>query len=302
MNIFVTGGNGFLGRCVVRRFKEAGHDVYHPRAAEFDLLGHISDPLGRFDAVVHLAAVVGGIGANMERPGEFFYKNLMMGVNLIHACMEAGVKKFVQVGTVCSYPKFCRVPFVEDSIWDGYPEETNAPYGIAKKALLVMLQAYRKQYGFNGIYLIPTNLYGPNDNDDPKSSHVIPALIRKFILAKRSGEKDVVVWGTGEATREFLYVEDAAEAIVKATEVCNSAEPVNLGSGEEVKISKLAALVSHEVGYGGGIVFDKTKPDGQPARKLSVDRASNLFGWRAATPFSVGLRDTVGWMVKKHGV
>jgi GDP-L-fucose synthase len=249
----------------------------------------------RPEVVIHLAAVVGGIGANRENPGRYFYENLMMGAQLIEGARVNGVEKFVQVGTICAYPKFTPVPFKEDDLWDGYPEETNAPYGIAKKALLVQCQAYRDQYGTNAIYLLPVNLYGPGDNFDPNTSHVIPALIKKFVDAIESGARAVEVWGTGAATREFLYVDDAAEGIVLAAEAYDGRDPVNLGSGMEISIRELAGLVAEETGFRGEVVWDASKPDGQPRRALDVTRAERLFGFRARTGFMEGLRQTIEW-------
>jgi GDP-L-fucose synthase len=249
----------------------------------------------RPDVVIHLAAVVGGIGANRENPGRYFYENLMMGVQLIEAARLNGTEKFVQIGTICAYPKFTPVPFHEDELWNGYPEETNAPYGIAKKALLVQCQAYRDQYGTNAIYLLPVNLYGPGDNFDPNTSHVIPALIKKFVDAKDRGRGTVEVWGTGAATREFLYVDDAAEGIVLATALYDGREPVNLGAGQEISIKDLAGIIAKETGYEGEIVWDTTKPDGQPRRALDVTRAAELFGFRARVDFIDGLRRTIEW-------
>ncbi|HWL93494.1 MAG TPA: GDP-L-fucose synthase, partial [Phycisphaerae bacterium] len=245
--------------------------------------------------VIHLAAEVGGIGANQANPGRFFYSNLAMGLHLIEHARRNNIKKFVQIGTVCSYPKFTAVPFREDDLWIGYPEETNAPYGVAKKALLTMLQAYRAQYGLNGIYLIPVNLYGPHDNSDPQTSHVIPAMIRRFLEAKKTGAPRVELWGTGNASREFLYVEDCAKAIVTATQKYESAEPVNLGTGEEITIRDLAEKIRAIVGYEGEITWDATKSDGQPRRRLDTSRAVASFGWHAETSLNFGLRRTVDW-------
>jgi GDP-L-fucose synthase len=245
------------------------------------------------DVVIHLAAVVGGIGANQREPGRFFYQNALIGMNMIEAARRAGVRKFVQVGTVCSYPKYTPVPFQEEAIWDGYPEETNAPYGLAKKSLLTMLQAYRAQYGLNGIYLIPVNLYGPGDDIDLASSHVIPALVRKFLDAVRSRSDLVHIWGTGQASREFLYVDDAVSGIVKAAETYNGSEPVNLGSGREISIRALAEMISSKVGFKGEIRFDASRPDGQPRRMLDVSKAVELFGWRASTTLEQGLDMTI---------
>jgi GDP-L-fucose synthase len=249
----------------------------------------------RPDVVVHLAARVGGIGANRDNPGRFFYENAVMGVELIEQARVNKIQKFVQIGTVCAYPKFAPIPFAEDEIWDGYPEETNAPYGLAKKMLLVQAQAYRQQYGLNAIYLIPVNLYGPGDNVDLHDSHVIPALIRKCVEAGLAGAQEVEVWGTGSPTREFLYVEDAARAIVLATEKYDKAEPVNLGSSEEISIKDLVDLIVELTGFGGEVRWDSTKPDGQPRRKLNVERAWREFGFRSSTPFREGLRETIAW-------
>ena len=298
--IAVTGGGGFLGRVVVAKLRGRGcQDVFVVRKRDYDLVrGADVERLyadARPEVVIHLAAVVGGIGANRENPGRYFYENLMMGAQLIEAARLNGVEKFVQVGTICAYPKFTPVPFKEDDLWNGYPEETNAPYGIAKKALLVQCQAYRDQYGFNGIYLLPVNLYGPEDNFDPNTSHVIPALIKKFVDAEGAGEAAVEVWGTGAATREFLYVEDAAEGIVLAAEKYDGREPVNLGSGMEISIRELAELIKRETGYKGELVWDASKPDGQPRRALDVKRAEELFGFRARVDFVEGLRRTVDW-------
>ncbi len=298
--VCVTGGGGFLGRRVVASLRARGcEDVYVVRKSEYDLVrGEDVARLyrdARPEVVIHLAAVVGGIGANRENPGRYFYENLMMGVQLIEAARLNNVEKFVQVGTICAYPKFTPVPFKEDALWDGYPEETNAPYGVAKKALLVQCQAYRDQYGMNAIYLLPVNLYGPGDNFDPNTSHVIPALIKKFVDAKDSSAREVSVWGTGEATREFLYVDDAAEGIALATEVYDGREPVNLGSGLEVSIRELAELIARETEFRGEIVWDTSKPDGQPRRALDVTRAEQLFGFRARVSFIEGLRKTIEW-------
>ncbi len=295
--VLVTGGNGFLGRWVCRSFEERKAIVIAPRSAQYDLTQ--ADASTRMlaehkpDVVVHLAAVVGGIEANRREPGRFFYANMVMGVHLMEAARRAGVAKFVQVGTVCAYPKFCPVPFKEDDLWSGYPEETNAPYGIAKKALLVMAQSYRQQYGFNAIYLLPVNLYGPGDHDDPVTSHVIPALIRKFLEAKRRGAAEVEIWGTGKPTREFLFVQDAAVGIVAATERYDGVDPVNLGSGEEISIRDLAELICKETGFSGTLRFDPTKPDGQPRRKLDTRRAEERFGWKAKVTLTEGIRKTV---------
>ncbi len=296
----MTGGAGFLGSRVVPRLRESGcREVFVARKREYDLVrGEDVERLYR-DArphiVIHLAAVVGGIGANRENPGRFFYENLMMGAQMIEAARRHSVEKFVQIGTVCAYPKFAIVPFREDELWNGYPEETNAPYGIAKKALLVQAQGYRDQYGLNAIYLLPVNLYGPGDNFDPASCHVIPALIRKCVAAVERREHKIEVWGTGSATREFLYVDDAAEGIVLASEKYNEREPINLGSGQEISIRDLVNLIATETGFTGKIVWDTTKPDGQPRRSLDVSRASELLGFRAQTDFVAGLRRTIDW-------
>jgi GDP-L-fucose synthase len=298
--VMVTGGAGFLGRAVVGRLEAAGVDpgsIFVPRSADYDLrtVEGVRDALadGRPDIVIHLAAVVGGIGANRENPGRFFHDNATMGLHLMEGARLAGVSKFVQIGTVCSYPKFTTVPFREDDLWDGYPEETNAPYGIAKKMLLVQGQAYRQQYGFDVIHLIPVNLYGPGDNFDPGSSHVIPALIKKCVDARASGADHIEVWGTGSASREFLYVDDAAEGIVLATERYDEPEPVNLGNGREITIGDLVALIVDLTGFRGEVRWDTTKPDGQPRRALDTTRARERFGFVARTSFEDGLRRTI---------
>lgn len=299
--IVVTGGNGFLGRRVVARLRSEGvppEQILVPGSEDFDLTR--DDNVARMyqqlrpTIVIHLAAKVGGIGANRDNPGAFFYANMAMGLHMIEHARRAGLKKFVQAGTICAYPKLTPVPFREDNLWQGYPEETNAPYGIAKKALLVMLRAYRQQYGLNGIYLLPVNLYGPGDNFDPASSHVIPALIRKFVEAHERGEKEVVVWGTGKASREFLYVEDAARGLVLAAQRYDGAEPVNLGAGFEITICELAEKIRRLVGFQGQLVWDATKPDGQPRRCLDTTRARS-FGFAATTGFDEGLRRTIQW-------
>ncbi|MFH1402701.1 MAG: GDP-L-fucose synthase [Candidatus Altiarchaeota archaeon] len=298
--ILLTGGAGFLGSHVSERLSELGcEDVFIPRSRDYNLVD--MEDVGRAyedskpDIVMHLAAKVGGIGVNKEKPGEFFYDNLMMGVQLMEYGRRVGVEKFVAIGTICAYPKFTPTPFREEDLWNGYPEETNAPYGLAKKMLLVQAQAYRQQYGLNAIYLLPVNLYGPGDNFDPASSHVIPALIKKCCDAISEGKDEVVVWGTGKATREFLYVEDAAEAIVLATEKYNKPDPVNIGSGVEISIKELAELIAELTGFQGSIVWDKTKPDGQPARRLDTSRAEKEFGFKARTGFTDGLEKTIGW-------
>jgi GDP-L-fucose synthase len=296
----VTGGSGFLGSFVVERLRRAGaHTVIVPRKAQYDLRQRAAiDALldsARPDMVIHLAATVGGIGANRERPAEFFYDNLMMGAQLLDACCRVGVAKFVGIGTICEYPKFTPLPFHEDHLWDGYPEETNAPYGIAKRALLTQSQAYRQQYGYDAIHLMPVNLYGPRDNFDLHTSHVIPALIRKSLEAKARGDDHIVVWGDGTPTREFLYVEDAAEGIVLAAERYSQPEPVNLGSGVEISIRDLVTTIARLVGFDGQLVWDTSKPNGQPRRQLDVSRARDSFGFSASTPFQVGLERTVAW-------
>jgi len=297
--VMVTGGGGFLGTHVVRRLQQERADVFVPRSREYDLRHGeaIRRALGAAhpEIVIHLAARVGGIGANQEHPAEFFYDNLMMGTQLLHESWRAGVHKFVTVGTVCSYPTFTPAPFAEDNLWDGYPEETNAPYGLAKKMLLVQSQAYREQFGFNAIYLILVNLYGPGDNFDLRTSHVIPALIRKCLEARERGDKQVVAWGTGRPTREFLYVDDAAEGILLAAERYDGTDPVNLGSGVEISIRDLTHLIARLTGFSGEIAWDPAKPDGQPRRSLDTSAAKRLFGFRAKTPFGEGLRRTVDW-------
>jgi GDP-L-fucose synthase len=298
--VVVTGGNGFLGKHLVVKIKKLGAKVYVPGFPEYDLR-KFDDCLKvakKGQIIIHLAANVGGIGYNREFPGDLFDDNILMGTNMMMAARIAKVKKYVAMGTVCAYPKFTPVPFKEKDLWMGYPEETNAPYGLAKKMQLVQAQAYRQQYGFNAIFLLPVNLYGPGDNFDPASSHVIPALIRKFVEAKNKMKKEVVLWGSGKASREFLYVEDAAEAIVLATEKFNKSEPVNLGTGFEITIKDLAMLIKKLVGYKGGISWDKTKPDGQPRRMLDVSRAKEEFGFVAATDFEAGLKNTIVWYLE----
>jgi GDP-L-fucose synthase len=298
--ILVTGGSGFLGQHVLSVLTETGYrNIVAPRHAEYDL-ARADDVAAcikdfRPDAIVHLAAVVGGIGANQEHPGEFFYKNLIMGAELMEQARLAKVDKFIAVGTICAYPKFTAVPFREADLWNGYPEETNAPYGLAKKMLLVQAQAYREQYGFNAVYLLPVNLYGPGDNFDPRSSHVIPALIRKCVEAVDDGQTALSVWGTGAPTREFLYVRDCAEGIVAALEKYDDADPVNLGSGMEISIRDLVQRIAEFTGFTGEIQFDASKPDGQPRRQLDTSRARERFGWQARTDFRQGLRATVDW-------
>lgn len=297
--VAVPGGSGFLGSQVVERLESAGASVFVPRSHDYDLT--TDDRVramyeeARPDVVVHLAARVGGIGANQRSPGSFFYDNLMMGALLIEHARRSGLEKFVCVGTVCSYPKFATVPFREDDLWSGYPEETNAPYGIAKKALLVQLQAYRQEFGMRGIYLIPVNLYGPRDNFDLESSHVIPALIRKCVEAVERNDDVIEVWGSGVPTREFLYVEDAADGIVAAAERYEGGEPVNLGTGREISIRDLATLIAERTGFQGSFAWNTTKPDGQPRRALDVSRARDEFGWAARVPFEEGLEATISW-------
>lgn len=298
--ICVTGGAGFLGSFVLKALEQRGAgEVFVPRIENYDLVSlqdiqRLLDD-SRPDIIIHLAALAGGIGANRARPADFFYINLMMGVQLIHAAWMRGVKKFVSIGTVCAYPKFTPIPFREENLWDGYPEETNAPYGLAKKMLLVQSQAYREQYGYNSIYLLPVNLYGPRDNFDLETSHVIPALIRKCLEAQARGDKEVVLWGDGSPTREFLYAGDAADGILTATEFYDSSEPVNLGSGQEISIKDLAEMIARLTGFEGSIVWDTTKPNGQPRRALDTSRAEQYFGWRASTSFEEGLRQTIEW-------
>jgi GDP-L-fucose synthase len=324
--VIVTGGAGFLGSFLVSNLIRRGAaDILVPRIEHYNLvdrdqISRLLDeaalppdrrpaqlspkgltPASRADikpsdlVIIHLAARVGGIGANLAHPAEFFYDNLMMGAQLMHQAWQRGVGKFVALGTVCAYPKFTPVPFREEDLWNGYPEETNAPYGLAKKMLLVQAQSYRQQYDFNAIYLLPVNLYGPGDNFDPASSHVIPAQIRKCVEAQERGEKEIVVWGDGSPTREFLYVEDAAEGILLAAESYNGAEPVNLGSGNEISIKDLVRTIARLTGFTGKLVFDTSKPNGQPRRALDVSRAENAFGFRARTPFEEGLRRTIEW-------
>lgn len=303
--VLVTGGSGFLGSFVVEKLREKGcRDIFVPHSEEYDL--RHSEVIQRLlkdakpNMIIHLAARVGGIGANRAHPAEFFYDNLMMGVQLMHESWRAGINKFVAIGTVCAYPKYTPVPFKEDDLWNGYPEETNAPYGLAKKMLLIQAQTYRQQYGFNAIYLLPVNLYGQRDNFDLESSHVIPALIRKCIEAAKRNDDHIVVWGTGKPTREFLYVEDAAEGILLAAERYNGSEPVNLGSGMEISIHDLVHLIARLTGFKGKIVLDSSKPDGQPRRCLNTERAERLFGFCAKTSFEEGLRRTIEWYRKSY--
>ena len=298
--VLVTGGGGFLGRHVVRALHARGcRDVIAPRRQQYDLTTEMAVARlyeeTRPEVVIHLAAVVGGIGANRANPGRFFYDNLIMGALLMEHARRARVRKFVAVGTICAYPKHTPVPFREENLWDGYPEETNAPYGLAKKMLLVQAQAYREQYGFDAIYLLPVNLYGPGDNDDPDTSHVIPALIRKCLDAQASGSPEIVCWGDGSPTREFLFVEDCAEGIVEATARYDGPEPVNLGAGFEISIKELVELIAELTGFKGRIAWDLSKPNGQPRRSLDVTRATRAFGFRARTDFRTGLARTIAW-------
>ncbi len=298
--IIVTGGAGFLGRFVVERLRSyADVEIEVPRQQEYDLvqLPDIQRLLDQVqpDLIIHLAAVVGGIGINQKNPGKFFYDNLMMGVQLIEQARLKGVAKFVALGTVCAYPKFTRTPFKEDDLWEGYPEETNAPYGLAKKMMLVQSQSYREQYGFNSIFLLPANLYGPGDNFDLESSHVIPALIRKCVEAREAGEPFINAWGTGEASREFLYVEDCAEAIVRAAATYDESEPVNIGTGSEIQIRDLTQLIARLTGFQGEVRWQRDRPDGQPRRRLDVTRAQEKFGFRSQTQLEDGLRRTIDW-------
>jgi GDP-L-fucose synthase len=326
--VILTGGAGFLGQHIVAQLKQRGlsdDQIIIPRRADYDLrqwdtiqqLFHDAErtmdhrPQTMDDRpssavrrpssiiVIHLAANVGGIGYNREKPGELFYDNLMMGAQLMEAARQHGVEKFVAVGTICAYPKFTPVPFKEEDLWNGYPEETNAPYGLAKKMMLVQAQAYRQQYGFNAIYLLPVNLYGPGDNFDPASSHVIPALIKKFVDARRQGKTTVTAWGDGSPTREFLYAEDAAEGIVLATERYDGPEPINLGSAFEISIRDLVQIIARTTGFQGEVIWDTSKPNGQPRRKLDISRAANLFGFQAQTDFAAGLQQTVDWYRKQ---
>ena len=303
--VLLTGGNGFLGGFIRDRLRrEHPARILTPRATELDLRdarairAYLAEQ--KPDLIIHAAAVVGGIGANRMHPGRFFYENAIMGVQLIEEARLAGVEKFVQLGTICAYPKFAPIPFREDDLWNGYPEETNAPYGVAKKALLVQLQGYREEYGFNGIFLLPVNLYGPRDNFDLETSHVIPAMIRKFVEAKRRGDREVVLWGDGSPTREFLYVEDAADGIVLAAERYAKPDPVNLGRGEEISIRDLAGLIRSRTGFEGKIVWDTSKPNGQPRRRLDVSRAEREFGFRAKTSFAEGLEKTILWYAENR--
>ncbi|MBL8097263.1 MAG: GDP-L-fucose synthase [Anaerolineales bacterium] len=303
--VVVTGGAGFLGKHIVARLEQVGcREIVAPRKAEYDLrqMANIKRLLAdvRPQVIIHAAGHVGGIGANRAYPAEFFYDNLMMGAQLMHHAWEVGVDKFVALGTVCAYPKHTPVPFREEDLWNGYPEETNAPYGLAKKMLLVQSQSYRQQYGYNSIYLLPVNLYGPGDNFDPASSHVVPALIRKCLEARERGDAQITVWGDGTPTREFLYAEDAAEGIVLAAERYNDSAPVNIGSAFEVSIGDLVHMIADVTGFAGKIVFDPSQPNGQPRRKLDTNRAEQAFGFTAHTPFVDGLRRTVDWYLAER--
>jgi GDP-L-fucose synthase len=298
--VLVTGGSGFLGSRLTAKLRNlAPADIVIPRRSTYDLVEERNVARlyedARPDVVIHLAAQVGGIGANRANAGKFFYDNLMMGVQLMEYGRRSGVEKFVAVGTICAYPKYTPIPFKEDDLWNGYPEETNAPYGLAKKMLLVQSLAYRDQYGFNSIFLLPVNLYGPGDNFDPNTSHAIPAIIKKCVDAVRKGEKTVTLWGSGSATREFLHVDDASDGILLATERYNSSDPVNVGAGMEISIKDLAELIARLSGFQGEFVWDTTKPDGQPRRSLDVSKAERLFGFRARIPFEKGLRETIDW-------
>jgi GDP-L-fucose synthase len=299
-NVVVTGGAGFLGSVVVAKLKERGcRNIFVPRSKEYDLRDR--DAITRLyqqirpQILIHLAAVVGGIGANRANPGKFYYDNAIMGLQLMEYARQFGVEKFVAIGTICAYPKLTPLPFQEENLWNGYPEETNAPYGLAKKMMLVQAQAYRAQYGFNAIYLLPVNLYGPGDNFDLETSHVIPAMIRKCVEAKEAGSREIVLWGDGSPTREFLYVDDAAEGLLLATEHYNGDQPVNLGSGQEITIRELAEMTAAETGFRGKVVWDKTKPNGQPRRCLDVSRAKEWFGYEAKHSLREGLRKTISW-------
>ncbi len=304
--VVITGGAGFLGKYLQKKILDRGlakENLLIPLVEDYDLTKE-ADVIGMYEqmqptVVIHLAAEVGGIGANQANPGRFFYANMAMGLHLIEQARLRSIKKFVQVGTICAYPKFTPVPFKEEDLWNGYPEETNAPYGVAKKALLVMLQAYRQQYGLNGIYLLPVNLYGPGDNFDLASSHVVPALIRKFCKAVKDGDKEVTIWGSGSASREFFYVDDAAEGIMMATERYDGSEPVNLGAGFEITIAELTEKIKKLTGFEGKLIWDKSKPDGQPRRQLDTSRAKEFFGFEAQTSFDEGLKKTIQWWQEK---
>jgi len=299
-SVCITGGAGFWGSFVVDKLKQYGvEEVFVPKIEDYDLVNLTDIQRMLHDAkptlIIHLAALAGGIGANRARPADFFYINLMMGTQMIHEAWKFGVKKFVAVGTICAYPKFTPIPFKEEDLWNGYPEETNAPYGLAKKMLLVQAQAYREQYGFNTVYPLPVNLYGPRDNFNLETSHVIPALIRKCVEAEEHGDENIILWGDGSPTREFLYVEDAAEGLLMAAERYNGSEPFNLGSGQEISIKDLANLIAKITGYQGNIIWDTSKPNGQPRRALDTSRAEKFFGFKAKTPLEEGLKRTVEW-------
>lgn len=301
--VLITGGAGFLGKHLVSKLLPLHpKEIIIPRSREYDLrmLDNCRKIVKNMDVVIHLAANVGGIGYNMQYPGTLFYDNILMGVHMIEESRKAGVSKFVAIGTICAYPKFTPIPFREKDLWNGYPEETNAAYGLAKKMLIVQVQAYRKQYGFNGIYLLPVNMYGPGDTFDVQRSHVIPALIKKVETARIQGARSVEIWGTGKATREFLYVADAAEAIIRATEKYNDSEPINIGTGSEISIKDLAKKIKKMVGYTGKLTFNKAKPDGQPRRVVDVSRARKEFGFEAKTQLDQGLQDTIAWFRKFH--